>query len=170
MDEGPAETVPEVDVEIPDRNGRYNGQPEFQETPVLWGSVREAEARLAEAENQHLLAVAAVKSLRLRMKQLRDQIDDLDDETLRTLEELEAAEALLELRALTAFVRGDSFESMGAIDHDAILQSMAQQTMVESVFDQDEVAIENIATLRAKLGVDVAACPRPARLRRGSRS
>ncbi len=155
--EEPSETVPVVDVEIPDRNGRYNGQPDFKETQVLWGSVREAEARLAEAENQHLVAVATVKSLRLRMKELRDQIAGFDDETVRTIEELEAAETLLELRALTAFVRGDSFESMGAIDHDAILQSMAQQTMVESVFDQDEVAIENIETLRSKLGVDVAA-------------
>lgn len=157
VDEGPAETVPEVDVDVPDRNGRYNGQPDFQESTVLWGSVREAEARLAEAEEHHLRSVANVKSLRLRIKELRDQIGDFDEETQRTIEELQAAEALLELRALTAFVRGDSFESMGAIDHDAILQSMAQQTMVEAVFDQDEDAIEHIERLRSKLGVDVAA-------------
>ncbi len=157
VDEGPPESVPEVDVEVPDRNGRYSGQPEFQETQVLWGSVRSAEARLADAVDAHLVAVARVKSLRLRIKELGDQIAAYDDDTIRAIEELEQAEALLELRALTAFVRGDSFESLAAIDHDQILQSMAQQTMVESVFDQDEDAIAHIERLRDELGVDVAA-------------
>jgi len=142
---------------VPDRNGRYGGQPDFVEATVLWGSVRQAEARLAEAEGDHLSAVASVKSLRLRVKELREQIEGFDDDTVRAIEALEEAEALLELRALTAFVRGDSFESMGVIDHDAILQSMAQQTMVESVFDQDEQAIEDITVLREQIGFDSAA-------------
>jgi murein DD-endopeptidase MepM/ murein hydrolase activator NlpD len=148
VDEGPAETVPEG-------SGRYTNQPDFAETEVLWSSVREAEDRLAEAEEDHLLAVASVKTLRLRLKDIRTQIDGFDAETQQALEDLEAAEDLLELRALTAFVRGDSFESMGSIDHDAILESMAQQTMVEAVFNQDAVAISDIATLRDQLGVEV---------------
>lgn len=157
VDEGPAETVPEVDVEVPDSNGRYANQPDFEEATVLWGSVLQAEERLAEAEEDHIEAVARVKALRLRLKQLRYQIEGFDAETRQAIEELEAAEALLELRALTAFVRGDSFEAMTSIDHDAILDSMAQQTMIESVFDQDEDAIGNILELRDSLGVDVAA-------------
>ena len=148
VDEGPAESVPEG-------SGRYAGQPDFVETEVLWSSVREAEARLAEAEADHLLAVASVKALRLRLKDIRAQITGFDAEDRQAFEDLVAAEELLELRALTAFVRGDSFESMGAIDHDAILESMAQQTMVEAVFNQDAVAIEGIESLRDRIGVEV---------------
>lgn len=157
VDEGPAETVPDVDVDIPDSQGRYASQPDFEEATVLWGSVRQAEARLTEAEGDHIHAVARVKSLRLRLKELRYQIEGFSTETRQALEDLEAAESLLELRALTAFVRGDSFEAMTSIDHDAILASMAQQTMIESVFDQDEDAIENIQVLREGLGTDIAA-------------
>lgn len=157
VDEGPAETVPDVDVDVPDSQGRYSSQPDFEETTVLWGSVRQAEARLAQAEAAHVQAIARVKALRLRLKELRSQIDAFGEETREAIRELEKAEELLELRALTAFVRGDSFESMASIDHDAILASMAQQTMIESVFDQDENAIENIETLRGSLGVDIEA-------------
>lgn len=157
VDEGPAETVPDVDVEVPDSQGRYASQPDFEEAPVLWGSVREAEARLADAERAHVQAIATVKSLRLRLKELRTQIDAFDAETRQAIDDLAAAEELLELRALTAFVRGDSFEAMTSIDHDAILSSMAQQTMIESVFGQDENAIENIQTLREGLGTDIQA-------------
>jgi hypothetical protein len=156
VDEGPPETVPDIDVSVPDRNGRYADQPDFQQTQVLWGNVREAEDRLVDAQNDHLEAVARVKSLRLRLKELREQIEGLDDDTREAIDELRAAEELLELRALTAFVRGDSFESMGAIDHDAILASMAQQTMVESVFEQDDRTIEGIVELRDQLGLEVA--------------
>lgn len=148
VDEGPAETVPED-------SGRYGNQPEFVETEVLWSSVREATERLAEAEEEHLLTVASVKTLRLRLKDIRAQIAGFDAETQRALEDLAAAEALLELRALTAFVRGDSFESMESIDHDSILESMAQQTMVEAVFGQDAVAIEDITSLRDRLGGEI---------------
>ena len=157
VDEGPAETVPDVDVDVPDSKGRYSNQPDFQETTVLWSSVRQAEERLAAVEADHLQAVARVKALRLRLKELRYQIAGLSDENRAALEELERAEELLELRALTAFVRGDSFESMASIDHDAILASMAQQTMIESVFDQDEVVIENIQELRERLGTEIEA-------------
>lgn len=156
VDEGPAETVPDVDVEVPP-SGRYADQPDFEPPTVLWGNVREAENRLAEAHEDHLQAVARVKSLRLRLKSLRFELSGIDAASLRAIEELTAAEELLELRALTAFVRGDSFESMTSIDHDSILDSMAQQTMIESVFDQDEVTIESIEELRSQLDADVAA-------------
>lgn len=156
VDEGPAETVPDVDVEVPPA-GRYADQPDFVEPTVLWGNVQQAEERLAEARAAHLQAVARVKSLRLRLKELRTEIRDLDGATRRAIEELQAAEALLELRALNAFVRGESFEALTSIDHDAILAAMAQQTMIESVFDQDEITIENIEELRAQLDTDVSA-------------
>lgn len=135
-------------------SGRYSGQPEFVEPTVDQALVRAAEGRLLEAEERHRAAIAQVKSLRLRVKELELAIDDLDEESQDAVDELLAAELRLQARALSAFVKGDALSISPSLDHDAILQNMAQKTMVESVFDQDEDAILVIESLRSSLDTE----------------
>ncbi len=152
--EGPTETVPTRTVTIPPRSGGYANQPDFKPPRVLWGNVRLAEANVAEAEEAHREAISRVKSTRLRTKEVETIIAGLDAETSAAIAELLLAEQRLEERALSAFVRGDSFAISPSLEHDEILQSMAQQTMVESIFDQDEAAISSYQQLRDSLDID----------------
>lgn len=150
-DEGEGEEAPPGDVPVP-RSGRYANQPDFKPPSVQWGSVRDAQNRLAVAVEEHADAVNQVRSLRISEKSLRFQLKDLGEESQQTIAELEAAENRLRARALNAFTSADtSTASVSALDHDDLLEAQAQQFLVESAFKVDRATIEDIIRLKAKL-------------------
>ncbi len=149
------DTVPEVVVTIPLPStipGEDLEWSPWAPTAVLVGSVEEARVKLAEAEEAHLNAIARVKSLRLRRKELELRVEDLDDETKETIQLLQDAEERLRQRATAAFVRGDG--SGPSLDYDDILDREAQQTLVDTVFDLDREAVINYGELRGQLDIE----------------
>ena len=149
--EGEGEEVPADVVPVP-RSGRYANQPDFKPPSVQWGSVRDAQNRLAAAVEEHVRSVNQVRSLRISEKGLRFQLKDLGEESQQTIAELEAAETRLRARALNAFTSADtSTASVSALDHDDLLEAQAQQFLVESAFKVDRATIEDIIRLKAKL-------------------
>ncbi len=155
-EEGPAETVPETDDVIAS-SGRYSGQGEFETAQVLWSSVREAKAKVAEAKIEHEEAVSRVKSLRLREKELGLQKADLDDETRQTLILLERMETQLRDRALNAFVRGAEAELAANADYDDLLDLQVKNTLIESLLRVDHQAILGYEQLRGSLEINALA-------------
>ncbi len=153
-DEGPLETAPEVDVTVPEADDGAVIQPRIDYSPdeVLISSVEEARVKLAEAEQRHLDAIAHVKSLRLRGKELDAELEALDAETRAAIEDLIESEERLRVRATSAFTRGDG--AGFSLDHDDLLGFQAQQTIVETVFELDDEAIREYADLRDGLDVD----------------
>ncbi len=148
-------TVPQVVVTIPlpeDIPGQELEWSPWAPTEVLVASVEEARVKLATAEEEHLGAVAQVKSLRLRRKELEQQVEALDEESRETLELLLVAEQRLRDRATAAFVRGDSFGP--SLDYDDVLALEAQQTLVDTVFDLDRESVAEYSELRDKLDIE----------------
>lgn len=152
--EGPPETAPTARVTVPPREGGYAAQPDFKPTAVLWGNVRLAEAKVADAVDAHQQSIAQVRSVRLRIKEIWAGIAELDVATRSTFADLLDAQARLERRALSAFIRGDAFAVSPSIDHDEQLQSMVQKTMVESIFEQDKAVIAEFDLLLDQLDVE----------------
>ncbi len=154
-EEGPAETVPDIDNIV--SSGRYSGQGEFQTAEVLWSSVREAKAKVAAAKVGHEEAISRVKSLRLREKELGLQKAELDDETRQTLILLERMETQLRSRALNAFVRGAEAELAANADYDDLLDLQVKNTLIESLLRVDHQAIVGYEELRGSLEINALA-------------
>ncbi len=153
-EEGPLETVPDFDVTVPPTTEGATADPRIDYRPdeVLISSVAEARVKLGEAEERFRAAIAHVKSLRLRGKELDQELESLDEETREAIIELEEAERRLRVRATSAFTRGDGAGI--SLDHDNLLEYQAQQTIVETVFELDDDAIREYVELRGSLDVD----------------
>ncbi len=149
-----AEDVPDVDLTVPPRRGAYANQPDFVPNQVVFSNVQSAQAKLEGVRAEYVESVATVKTLRLRLKELRQRQDELDEDTRELLLRLEAAQVRMETRALQAFVRGDSFSLNSGLDQEALLEAQVQQTMMQAVLDQDQAAIEEFANIRAQLSTD----------------
>lgn len=152
IDEGP----PDVDVTVPppDEDGLYEGQGGYQAEQVLISSVRDARAKLQAAEDDHVTSVSVVKSLRLRLKRLEQEREDLDIETQGNLQALTEAEQRLRARALSTFVRGGTMSIGDAVNPDSALAYLAQQTIADVVFEDDDALIAAYLETRDRIDQD----------------
>lgn len=155
--EAPTETVPESDVTVPEdtdginSSGRYANQAEFATPEVLWSSVQDAEKKVSAAKTAHELAIARVKSLRLRQKELSATTVGLDTNTQNTLVLLQEAEERIRLRALTAFVQGSDAALATNLDYDNVVEVQVQETLVDSVLRVDRGTVLSYEALRDSL-------------------
>lgn len=155
-EEEPADTVPDTDITVPEddeinSSGRYASQGKFEPNEVLWSSVREAEQKVENARADLQTAIARVKALRLRQKELAGDESGLDEETREALEALTVAEDRVRDRALGAFVEGGEITIDPGSDHDQILGAQVQDHLIQQIFLADDRAIADVETMREAL-------------------
>ncbi len=152
-EEDSSDVPPDVDVTVPPpTDGLYGGQGEYQPDTVLVSNVNDARDKLRISEEAHVSAIALVRAIRLRLKELDLEIEALDVRTRANLERLAEAELRLRARALSAFVRGGSESLVGAVEAAEALDFQAQQTIVDIVFEDDAQMIATYQGLREQLG------------------
>ncbi len=152
----PDATPPVVDVTIPPRtNDKYANQNPFVGNRVLISNVIEARAKVIAAEQAHNDAIALVKVMRLRQKALTAEREALDAQVAENLSRLEVARQRLNARALTAFVEGGAADLAGTlgsvVDGEGAMEYEVQKTLVETVFESDEAAIDDFTRIRSTL-------------------
>ena len=154
--EAPGEDVPQTDITVPPR-GAYSSQKEFKPNEVLWSSLRAAEDRLEDAVIERDAQVESIRSKRLQQKRLRRQQTELGEDDRNAIEALLEAEKTLQERAVSAFVNSEKMDNavLGTIkevEHDEVLALVNRKTLIDSVLDQDDLAIEEYVELRDQLG------------------
>ena len=141
---------PSVNVTIPPPN-RFDNDVAWTPSVAVVGDVETARAKAASAHDALEASIALVRSFRLQLKSGRAQRDLLDADTQANLEALEAAEQRLRFRATDAFVEGEAPTLEAAIGYDESLDSIAQQTVVELVFETDRATIAAYLATKADL-------------------
>lgn len=150
LDEAPGEEVPEVDVTVPPPGGAYSDQKPYTPQPVLWSSVRRAEEKLAEARAAQEASIDLVRRSRAGLKALMQHHRRLEGQHRDLGGQILQAEGVLRDRAVAAFVSNGALApmmlgSLGAADHDQVLDLQTRHLLVDAVIGAD---IEVIAADR----------------------
>jgi murein DD-endopeptidase MepM/ murein hydrolase activator NlpD len=158
----PAEDSPVVTAaeppagEEPAAGGAYAGQHPVLATEILWAGVRDAEARLAAAQEGHRQATGQLAAARRRHQELTDHLQLLGTDRHRAASGLADAEIQLKERAVAAFVSNDSAAtaivgSLEAASNGSALELTARRVLLDAAIDRDEVAIDAYLDRRAEL-------------------
>ncbi len=129
-------------------------QQPFAPTVVIQELVDAAEAKVAEAEEERIEAIARVRVLRRRLKELEVQRDDLDAAERDAVVELRELTERLQVRLTLAFVLGDNSRLGAPLDNESALRHDAQQHVVQQVVDDDLALITDYRELRDGLSAD----------------
>ncbi|MDH4278087.1 MAG: M23 family metallopeptidase [Acidimicrobiia bacterium] len=157
IDEAPADDPLDPNVTVPPPSGA-DVEVEFAPVPILWSSVREAETKWADALTAKVEAIAEVRTLRLRSKELRSRQQELEEETQLTIEELAEATERLQARAVRGFVHTSSGNAAGAGVSTAVFRgrevliAQRKSRLIEAVVDVDQGSLTELAELRSTLG------------------
>ncbi len=160
--EAPAEPAPDIDVTVPPPDGSYGGQGSFEPSPVLWSSVRAAEAKVTDAETRLSNAVDDLYDARLRVKELNLRRDTLRGDQREALDELGEAERVLATRSIAAFVGADVEAEaivglLQSADYERRSDNWIKSRLLDVALDRDDAAIEDYRRLRRRLDEDVVA-------------
>ncbi len=167
VDEAPADDPLDPNITVPPPSGAAASM-EFAPVPLLWGNIREAEEKWAEAVAAKVEAINEVRSLRLRAKELDLKQDQLEGETQQTIEELAAATERLKKRAVLGFIQTSSGnpdgnllgpESEASTDVASVifqgrdlLLSQRRTKLIHAVVDVDQLGLGDLDQLRERLG------------------
>lgn len=157
IDEAPADDPLDPNITVPPPSGA-DVEVEFAPVPILWSSVREAETKWADALTAKVEAIAEVRVLRLRAKELHARQEELEEQTQLTIGELTEATERLRARAVRGFVHTSSGNAAGAGVSSAIFRSrdvmIAQRKtrLIGAVVDVDQGSLTELAELRSTLG------------------
>ena len=167
VDEAPADDPLDPNITVPPPSGAA-ANVEFAPVPLLWGNIREAEDKWAEAVAAKVEAINEVRSLRLRAKELDLKQDELEGETQQTIEELAAATERLKQRAVLGFIQtssgnpnGNLLESQSEASTDVasvifqgrdLLLSQRRTKLIHAVIDVDQLGLGDLDQLRERLG------------------
>ncbi|MFV0258996.1 MAG: M23 family metallopeptidase [Acidimicrobiales bacterium] len=161
-EEGPGETVPDTDVTVPPATGGgYGGQGAYRPPAVVWGDLRAAETRLAEADAAHQAAVDGLRAAEAEHAALDAELADLDGRTQQVVADLERTRERLVRRAVAGFVADEAVTGelvgsliaepgVSAVDH------RVRGTLLGAAIDVDDTLIADYVELRARLETDTA--------------
>ncbi|MDH3299850.1 MAG: peptidoglycan DD-metalloendopeptidase family protein [Acidimicrobiia bacterium] len=157
IDEAPADDPLDPNITVPPPSGA-DVEVEFAPVPILWSSVREAETKWADALTAKVEAIAEVRVLRLRAKELDARQRELEEQTRLTIDELTETTERLQERAVRGFVHGSSGNAAGAgvstaifRGHDVLI-AQRKSRLIGAVVDVDQVSLAELAELRSTLG------------------
>ncbi len=157
IDEAPADDPLDPNITVPPPSGA-DAAVDFAPVPILWSSVREAEAKWADALTAKVEAIVEVRTLRLRAKELDARQQELEEQTRLTINELAEATERLRARVVRGFVQTSSGNATGAGMSTQLMRSrdvlIAQRKsrLIGAAVDVDQVSLAELAELRSALG------------------
>ena len=157
IDEAPADDPLDPNVTVPPPTGA-DTQVELAPVPILWSSVREAEAKWADAQSAKIEAIVEVRTLRIRAKELVVRQRELEADTQLTISELAAATERLRARAVRGFVQASSGNATGTEVGTQVFRSrdvligQRKTRLVAAAVDVDQISLDELAELRSALG------------------
>ncbi len=157
IDEAPADDPLDPNITVPPPSGA-DAAVDFAPVPILWSSVREAEAKWADALTAKVEAIVEVRTFRLRAKELDARQQELEEQTRLTINELAEATERLRARVVRGFVQTSSGNATGAGMSTQLMRSrdvlIAQRKsrLIGAAVDVDQVSLAELAELRSALG------------------
>ncbi len=157
IDEAPADDPLDPNITVPPPSGA-DAAVDFAPVSILWSSVREAEAKWADALTAKVEAIVEVRTLRLRAKELDARQQELEEQTRLTINELAEATERLRARVVRGFVQTSSGNATGAGMSTQLMRSrdvlIAQRKsrLIGAAVDVDQVSLAELAELRSALG------------------
>jgi murein DD-endopeptidase MepM/ murein hydrolase activator NlpD len=158
LDDGVAETVPDVSITVPPPTLPVSGlpAPPYQPSRVVVRALPEAQA-LAEATQEEAEAARdRVLELRRKLKALRHRVDRLELASKAAVRRLQKAQQTLNKRVAWAYMRGPLGDLSGVLESENPAEASTRLVMAKNVLIADQDALEEYQDARRAVDRDIA--------------